>query len=364
MRRILLMLLLSLLLTGTVFAADGVQTQAELLQTERLYQGLDAETRAQLGEVRPGQSAELGTSLWRLVSDAVSSVLGFSSEALGAAGALLAVTLLCGLCGSMDLPLSQTAVRVVGALGITAASTVSLRTMVGLATETLQRIGDFTTLLLPVLSSVLTAAGGIASGSALYVGSSLFFDVLVRLVRTLLLPLVYAFLALSAAECAAGEGRLAPVRDLIGWVIQIALKGVVYLFTAYLALTGVVTGGADEATLRAAKAALSGAIPVVGGIVSEASESVLASASVLKNTTGIFGLLAVLAIGLTPFLRIGLHYLTMKLTAALSGALGSEAHTKLLGSIATAMGYLLGMTGSCMLMALFSCCCFLKAVGG
>lgn len=364
MKRLVLAIITLLLLTLPVLAQDVVQTQAELLQTDKLYEGLDGEARDLLGDVTPTGGSGFTQGLWRVVNGAFSGLTEGLGPAAKTAGALMAVCLLCSLAQSGQQEWSENVVRVAGALGILLSCTGSFSSMVGLAQQTLDEISSFTTLLLPVLSSVLTASGGFASGAALYVGSTLFFDILVRLLRGLLLPMVYGFLALAAAECAAGDERLKPLRELMGWVIQMGLKGVMYLFTAYLTLTGLVTGGADEAALRAAKATLSTALPVVGGIVSDASESVLAGAALLKNTIGVFGLLAILAIGLTPFLRIGVHFLTMKVTAALGGMFGPSGLTKLLGCVATAMGYLLAMTGSSILMALFSCCCFFKVVGG
>ena len=72
--------------------------------------------------------------------------------------------------------------------------------------------------------------------------------------------------------------------------------------------------------------------------------------------------LALVAIGLMPFLQIGVHYLVLKLTAAVGGTVASGAHAKLLENLSSAMGYMLAMTGSSILMAMISCCCFMKAV--
>ena len=78
----------------------------------------------------------------------------------------------------------------------------------------------------------------------------------------------------------------------------------------------------------------------------------------------IFGLLAVLAVGLGPFLQIAVQYLALRVTAALSGFLAMQEHTKLLSCAADAMGYMLAMTGSAMLMVVVAVCAFLKAVNG
>ena len=193
-------------------------------------------------------------------------------------------------------------------------------------------------------------------------GSSLFFSLLTSLIRALLLPLVYAYLGLATVECGLPDERLGSVRTLLGWCISALLKGVMYVFTAYLSLTGLLSGSSDEAAVNAAKSTLSAALPVVGGIAADASEAVLQSAKLLRATAGTFGILAVLAMALVPFLKIAICYLTMKLTAA--GLAAGKEHAALLGSQTSAMGYLLSMVGCAALLLLFSTCCFMKVAAG
>lgn len=362
MRKIVLILALLALLTLRVSAQELLEQEAEILGTQTLEDGLDGEARSMLDGVSPSGTADFGKELTRMLGRAVSGLETPLHAALRTGCMLLAVVLLCAVCGNFELELPVRSVTLGGALGITAVCTVSLRSMIGLAADTLDRVGTFTTMLLPVMSAALTASGGMTSGSALYVGSTLFMDVLVRLIRSVLIPMTYAFVAVSTAECAAGDGRLSQLRECIGWFIRLALKGVVALFTAYLAITGIASGSADAAAVKAAGSALGAAVPVVGGMLSDAAGSILAGANFLKTTAGIFGMLALAAIGMTPFLQIGVHYLVLKLTAAVGGTVASGAHAKLLENLSSAMGYMLAMTGSSILMAMISCCCFMKAV--
>ena len=136
-----------------------------------------------------------------------------------------------------------------------------------------------------------------------------------------------------------------------------------YIFTGYITITGVVSGSADQAALKAAKLTISGAVPVVGGILSDASEAVLVSAGVVKNAVGVYGLLAIAAIAMGPFLRIGVQYLLLKMTAAVCGVFGNKRTTELVGDFASAMGLLLAMTGAVCLILLISMVCFMKGVG-
>ena len=125
-------------------------------------------------------------------------------------------------------------------------------------------------------------------------------------------------------------------------------------FVGYLSVSGVVAGTADAMTVKAAKFAISGAIPVVGGILSDAAETILASAGVLKGTVGVFGMLTILAICLLPLLQMAVHYLLYKVAAALSATVGSGPLCALVDQISGAFGLLLGMTGACCLLLLIA----------
>ncbi len=358
-----LLLGLLLLLSTGARATDVLQEEAAILGADSLRDGLTEDAAEALEDVSPTQQPDFAAVLRELLLRAWNAVSGSLPELWRGIAQLLAVTLLCGMASLSDSGPAQTAARVAGCLGIAGLCTSELSGMAALAEQTLGEIGDFSALLVPVLASALTASGGVGSGGALYAGTVLFISILTRLIRSVLIPAAYAYLFLAAAQCAIGDERLERLRTLCGWGISTALKAVVGLFTAYLTLTGLLAGASDEAALRAAKSVLSTAIPVVGGIISDASQAVLTSAGLIRNAAGAFGLLGVLAMGLTPFLRLAVQYLMLKIAAAVAFWAQKE-HGKLLECAAAAMGYMLAMVGSGLLMVMVSICCFVKAVNG
>lgn len=360
MRRIWIVALLVLLLALPARAAG----QAELYGADGLRDGLDARTDTLLEDVDPTRAGDFSGAMRGILRDALHSLPDAVKSAARALSVLLAILLFCALAGNVEGGVSRQAAALAGALAVTGACTVNLQAMIALARETIGEVSAFSELLLPVLSSAIAASGAVTSAGVLYAGSALFMNVLLTLITRLLIPLVYAFCALAAAQCATGEALLARLRELLGWIISVSLKGVMYVFTAYLTVSGIVSGTADAAGVKAAKAAFSAALPVVGGIVSDATESVLAGAQALKASVGAFGLLALLAMGLLPFLRIALQYLALKVAAAAGGLTGEDRLPALLSHLSTAMGYMLAMTGCGVLMAMFCCCCFMKAAGG
>ena len=364
MKKGILAVVLCFLLAISCRAVDVLQQEADILHTDSLYDGLSSEDRDKLEGIQPTSVGDFGSQMWNVLSDSLTDAGENLREGLTSACSVLAAAILCAAVDSLDTKLSKNAIRTVGAISITLLCTANLRGMIGLSTSMLDKITNFSVLLLPTLSSAAAASGAMTASAALYVGSSLFMSILSSLIRSLLIPFVYAFVGLSTAESALGDDRLSGLRKLIGWVIQEALRTIMYLFTGYLTITGILSGSADVVTLKAAKAALSGAIPVVGGIASDATETVLAGAGVLKNAIGIFGMMAVLAIGIAPFFRIGISYLCLKLVTAVSTAAACKEHIQLLENLTAAMGYLLAMAGCSILMTLVSCSCFIKVVSG
>ena len=132
------------------------------------------------------------------------------------------------------------------------------------------------------------------------------------------------------------------------------LTSVLLLFTLYLSVARVISGNVDSATVRIAKTAISGVVPVVGSIIADASETVLAGAGLLKNAIGILGMLAILAVCAYPFLQLGVQYLLYKLTALLAAVVGVPSLCKLINGLSGAFGLVLGMTGACAMLLLIS----------
>lgn len=236
-------------------------------------------------------------------------------------------------------------------------------TMIGYAADALRQICDYGKLLCPVLTTALAAQGGITASAALYTGTIAFITLLSILVSRLLIPLVYIFLLFSVAGSAIGEGFFRNLADGVKHLLTWLLKTLLIVFTTYMSVTGVVSGTTDAAALKTAKVTLSSVVPVVGGILSDASESVLVSMGILKNAAGIYGILAVLAIFMGPFVKVGVQYLLLKGSAALCSLFGDKRISSLVGDFSTAMGLLVAMVAAGCVLILISTVCYLKGIG-
>jgi stage III sporulation protein AE len=320
------------------------------------------EAPAEVLELMPEEPDTFGEGLLYILKKAVTYLQPSLADASGVCCGLIGISLLVSVLSAMP-GASKNLVETAGTVCVGLLLLNPSNSLIRLGTKTVTSLSDYGKLLIPVMAASVAAQGGVTTSAALYTGTALFDAILCSGISGLLTPLIYIFLCLSVANCAVGEDPLQQIRNLTKWLMTWGLKIILYVFTGYMSITGVISGTADAAALKATKLTLSGMVPVVGGILSDASEAVLVGAGVVKNGVGIYGAMAVLAIVIGPFLQIGVQYLLLKATAAVCSAFGTKKLTNLVQDFAAGMGILLGMTGSCCLMLMISIVCFMKGMG-
>lgn len=308
----------------------------------------------------PKESDSFGEGLWNVLSAAMETLYPSLHEGLRGCVRALCAVLAVSIAGQFTK--RKTALELAGVAAVAVILLEPSAELMELGVETAQELRSYGNLLLPVMASALAASGGVTASSALYVGTAAFDTFLSGAMTRLLEPMIGISVALSIAYAAVGEELLGRIRELCQWCMEWALKLTLYLFTGYMTITGVISGTADAAAGKAAKIAISGAVPVVGGILSDATDAVLLSASVLGSGAGVWGILTVIAIFCVPAIGIGVRYLLLKLTGAVASSLGAGRSAELIGDFAAAMGLLLALVSTQAVLLLISAVCFLKGV--
>ena len=344
-RRILCAFLLCLLLAAPAWAA-GTQGVVEAQSESLDLGGLQNAAGEYAGGIDLTPDLSLDQGIQRILDTGSGQINGVIRKAVRSAVLLLTIVLLCGLADGLCDGLGKSSVDVVavaGALAITAVAVSDVHSLIGMGRDALDNMEMFSKVLLPTVTA-----------AARQLATMLFSDVLMTLISRLLIPLVYAYIAACTAHAALGNEGLKRLGGVLKWVVTSVLTTVLLIFVGYLTVSGVIAGTTDAVTVKAAKFTVSSVVPVVGGILSDAAETVLAGASILRNAVGVFGMLAVLGMCVAPFLQLGIHYLAYKLTAALTATVSGGRVAGLIDCIGGAFGLVLGMTGASALLLLIS----------
>lgn len=321
------------------------------------------EAPAQVADMVPREADSFAAGFWRVLRSASAILDPSLEEACKCCLKIGCVLILCAMVREFTPSVSLQAVDLAGVSAISAVILTSSVSLLRLGAETVTELSQYGKLLLPVMCASAAAKGAVSSSAALYMGTALFDAVLSSLMEHLLIPMLYLFLVLAIANAVFPEQTLSRIQKLLRWASEWVLKIILYLFCGYMAVTGVVSGAADANAVRAAKIAISGAVPVVGGILSDAAETVMVSAGILGSGAGIYGLLTVIALFCAPFLQLGVQYLFLKATAAIGTALGSGAPAQVVGDFASVLGLMLGMIGTQAVLLLVSTVCFMGGAG-
>ena len=348
MRRGILILLLLLLLT---VPAAGAELPREL------EAALPPQAAELLEDIDPSDTDGFSEGVQAILKDVSQGAQRLLRQQLrGAASVLLAVVVCAaveqfyqGAGGKTPLYISMA-----GALSVALLSAGSLDSLMGLGWRTIEELGLFAKALLPTLAAATAASGAVTTATFQQVTTVFLVNLLLQLMDSLLMPLVYLYVGVLTAACCLGEERLGAIAEGLKKTLTWLLSTALLLFTLYLSVVRVISGAVDSAAIKVTRAAISGVVPVVGGIIADASETVLAGAGLLKNTIGIFGMLGILASCAYPFFQLGVQYLLYKLTAFLSAAVGAPLLCKLINGLGGAFGLVLGMTGACALLLFVS----------
>lgn len=175
-----------------------------------------------------------------------------------------------------------------------------------------------------------------------------------NLINGLLMPMVYLYIGAMTAGACMSESRLWTIAEGLKKAITWILTSSLLLFTVYLSVVRVISGAVDGTTVKVAKTAISGVVPVVGGIIAEASEnSALGCRHAAKYHRYFWDVSH--SSGLRISLFAAWHSIPVVQADSISGRYpGYPRALQAGGWTGGAFGLVLGMTGGCALLLLIS----------
>ena len=230
-------------------------------------------------------------------------------------------------------------------------------------TATLNLLRDYSKAAIPAVFAAAAASGAAVSAGAKYSAVCMALDVLMNTSHKLIVPLVNAYTAVSLSTAIFDNPILSAVKRAVRWCAVTVMTGLTLAFSAFIGITGIVTGSVDAVAVKTARTVISGTLPVVGGIVSDAASAVLSSASVIRNTAGAVGMIAVCAVCVGPFAALLVKSLIMKAGSAVCEAVPGLSLSAFLSDVGAAVNMLMGLLGCTTVMLFVSFSSAVRTVG-
>ncbi|MBR7082079.1 MAG: hypothetical protein IKI49_05195 [Oscillospiraceae bacterium] len=251
-----------------------------------------------------------------------------------------------------------------GVIAIASLSAAGFKSYISEAQTVMSDMNAFSKALLPTLAAAASASGAVTSSAVKFAASALFADIFITVTSDIVMPLIYALFAVSVCSCAVGSAALDKVAGAIKKAIKLILTVIALAFTVYVSLSGIVSETADAAAVKVTKSVVSSALPVVGGMISDAAGAVLAGISTLKSAIGIFGVTVICATCITPFLHLGAGFLIYKAAAMFAECVAGARVSKMTDAIASVYAAILGTIGADAIVIFFAIISLVRTVSG
>ena len=365
MKKLLCVLLLLPLFVTEAWAETDFGAVGEVFGVQELEAPLREEERGIAGRLSIDGAYDGRGALHRLWTSFLRHCRDAARETLSLGTQLTAILLGCSLAGALIAERKHLIwVELSGCSASCLLLVGSVNSLVSQTVDAIYRLSDYSRAALPVVFTAAAAGGAVSSAAAKYAAVSFALDVLMSLSQNCIIPLIDAYLAAVLAGSLFPNAFLSGAARFCRWTGGILMTGCTLVFTVYLSMTGIVSSSLDAAAVKTARTVISTTLPVIGGMVADASAAVLSAAGIVKSCTGVFGLIAVAAISVAPFAVMGVKTLTLKAISVLAGALDCPRFSTLYGGISSAVSMLMGLLGSCCIMLFLSLVSAMKAVNG
>lgn len=235
-------------------------------------------------------------------------------------------------------------VEAVSALAVFAVCAAPLLGLTNAMQQAVETSRTYILSFVPVFASVLTACGQPGS-AALYSGLFLgICTVIADILCRVGVPIARMLLAMHAAGTFSATPALSQAcAALCRWVNWL-MGFFAMVFGALMSLQGIFAQSADTLALRTGKFLISSSVPVVGGVVSDAMGSVLATMRLAKGTVGFAAIAVVMSAFLPLIVLCGIYHLVLSLANFAACAVGSAKNAALLTGLADCVKLYISMS--------------------
>lgn len=208
------------------------------------------------------------------------------------------------------------------------------------ASGAIQNMIHFTIAFIPILLALIATSGGIISAGFFHPVILFLTNVSGLFVDRIVLPLLFLSVLLSIVSTLTSQYKATQLAGLLrNW--SVGLLGVfMTVFLSIVSLQGSATAVADGIAIKTTKFVTSNFIPVVGKMVTDATDTVISASGLLKNTVGIAGVSILLLLIMFPAVKILIIAFVYKLSAALLQPLGGGPIIACLDIISKSILYL------------------------
>lgn len=208
------------------------------------------------------------------------------------------------------------------------------------ARQAIDTMGDFMIALLPLMLGIIATLGQFISVAFFHPIIILLIHFSGILLSAFVFPLLYLSALLTIISQLNEHFKVTHLAELLKAVSLGALGVFLTIFLGILSIQGTASSIQDGVALKTTKFIAGNFIPVVGKTLTDAADTILSAALLLKNAVGIIGLLIIVIVAIFPAIKIAVLAFIYKFVAAILQPLGNSPILTAMTSISKYMMYI------------------------
>lgn len=226
----------------------------------------------------------------------------------------------------------------------------SFSVAIGYARSAIENMIHFMVAMVPVLLTLLASMGNVVSVSVMHPLIIFMIHTVGTLIYTMVFPLLFFSAVLHIVSSLTDRYKVTQLANLLR-NIAIGLLGIfLTVFLGVISVQSATAAATDGITLKTAKYVTGNFVPVVGRMLSDATDTMMSASLLVKNTVGLAGVVILILLCAFPALKILALALIYNLSAAIMQPLGDSPIVACLQTIGKSMMFVFAALASVSLM--------------
>lgn len=357
----LLIILLTLISAAYIFPIHALAYSDEETQSIAENAGADDITNPYLSsdELSGDKNINIFEKVIEIITDSLSNS---GPDVLKAFGGILGILILCCAMSAMKFggEALDSAISYISVLALSGVTYSVLYKLFITVIASMEALTIAMSSLMPVMASLFVSGGAIASGAASNAALTLFLTVLNTICTKIILPLLQISFALSITSAMPSCVNLSGICNLIKNTATVILSFIFSLLSFVLYFQTAVATAGDNLVTRSVKFASGVFVPVIGGMLGEATRTVVASVSLIKGTVGAAGIVIIFSIIIPPLITVIISKLLILVCSVIGKTIGCDRESALLYDLGGILNILLALVAGAGVVCIIAFAVFVK----
>ncbi len=216
--------------------------------------------------------------------------------------------------------------------------------------ELLTDIDTFMTGVTPVTTLLYSMGGNVTTAAVNNTAMSIILTVFEKICYYGIRPMLQICFGFSVVSVLSGSVNLRPVSGFVRKTYTTVLVFSISMMTCILSLQNLLSRSGDTLAMKTVKFASASSVPLVGGCLSEATETVASGIGAIRTTFGVLAIIAVLIMVLPELLTMWLNKMAFSVGSTVSSVFGLSREGELISDACELVNFAIAITVTCSVM--------------